>query len=402
MAKLSVRDLDVAGKRVLVRVDINVPLEERDGRQTITDDTRIRESLPTINLLRERGAKVILMAHLGRPKGQPNGKYSLRPIGARLHEMIGHPVIFSHDTIGKVPEEIIAHMRNGDVALLENLRFTAAEEKNDPQFAQALASLGDLFVNDAFGAAHRAHASTAGVTECVPQSAMGLLMEKELKYLIDELKNPARPFVVILGGAKVSSKITVIKSLLEKADTLLIGGAMAFTFFKAQGIPTGRSLVEPDKVELARELLELAQRKGVKFVLPVDSLETQEIKAGATTRNTPRLTVAQGITDGWEGVDIGRESVVLFRKEIESAGTVLWNGPVGIFEIPDFAAGTRALADAIAASKAKSIVGGGDSVTAVKQFGLADKMTFISTGGGASLELLEGRELPGVAALTEK
>ncbi|MEA3188917.1 MAG: phosphoglycerate kinase [Chthoniobacter sp.] len=400
--KLSVRDLEVAGKRVLVRVDFNVPLEERDGRQIITDDTRIRESLPTIELLRERGAKVVLMAHLGRPKGKPTEKYSLRPIADHLHSLIHHPVAFCHDTVGKVPEEIIAHMRNGDMALLENLRFTDAEENNDTQFAQSLAQLGDVYVNDAFGAAHRAHASTAGISKFVAQSAMGLLMEKELKYLIDELKSPARPFVVILGGAKVSSKITVIKSLMEKADTLLICGAMAYTFFKAQGISTGQSLVEPDKVDLARELLELAEKKGVKFVLPVDSLETQEIKAGATTRNTPRLSTAQGISDGWEGVDIGQESVALFRKEIESAKTILWNGPVGIFEIPDFAAGTRAIAEAIVASGAKSIVGGGDSVTAVKQFGLAEKMTFISTGGGASLELLEGRELPGVAALTDK
>lgn len=400
MAKLSVRELDVTGKRVLVRVDFNVPVEERDGKMAITDDTRIRESLPTIKLLREKGAKVILMAHFGRPKGKPSTKYSLRPVATRLHELISHSVAFSPETIGHVPEEIIAHMRNGDVTLLENVRFTDAEEKNDPQFAEALAKLGDIYVNDAFGAAHRAHASTAGITQFMPQSAMGLLMEKELKYLIDELKEPAHPFVVILGGSKVSSKITVIKSLMEKADTLLIGGAMAYTFYKAQGIPVGKSLVEADKLDLALEILEMAKQKGVKVVLPVDALETQEFKAGAATNNTPRVSTDAGIREGWEGVDIGKESIALFRKEIAAAQTILWNGPVGVFEIADFCAGTRAVAEAIAASGAKSIVGGGDSVTAVKQFGLADKMTFISTGGGASLELLEGRELPGVAALT--
>lgn len=400
MAKVSVRDLDVKGKRVLVRVDFNVPIEERDGQKVITDDTRIRESLPTINLLREKGAKVILMAHFGRPKGKPNEKYTLRPVGLHLHDLIGAPVVFSPHTTGADADAIVQHLKDGDVALLENVRFHAEEEANDPAFAKSLAALGDVYVNDAFGAAHRAHASTEGVAHHVDTAAMGLLMEKELKYLIDELKEPKRPFVVLLGGAKVSSKITVIKSLMEKADTLLIGGAMAFTFFKAQGIPTGNSLVEPDKVDLAKEILDLAEAKGVKLVLPVDSLETQEIKAGATTRNTPRLLPGKGITDGWEGVDIGTESIELYKKEVASAGTILWNGPVGIFEIADFAKGTRAIGEAIAAADAVKIVGGGDSVTAVKQFGLAEKMTWISTGGGASLELLEGKELPGVAALT--
>lgn len=398
MAKLSVRDLDVQGRRVLVRVDFNVPTEESDGRVRITDDTRIRESLPTIELLRERGAKVILMAHFGRPKGQRNEKYSLRLVADHLHELIGHPVAFSHDVVGKVPAEIIAHMKPGDVTLLENVRFHAQEEANDAGFSAELAKLGDVYVNDAFGAAHRAHASTAGIAKILPQAAMGLLMEKELKYLIDELANPARPFVVILGGSKVSSKITVIKSLMEKADTILIGGAMAYTFALADGIETGKSLVEKDKVELAREIVEMAKQKGVKLLLPVDTLETQEFKAGAETR----ITTGRAIDPGWEGVDIGPKSVELFAKEIAGAGTVLWNGPVGVFEIADFSAGTRAIAEAIAASGAKSIVGGGDSVTAVKQFGLAEKMTFISTGGGASLELLEGRELPGVAAITGK
>jgi phosphoglycerate kinase len=304
--------------------------------------------------------------------------------------------------IGQIPREIIAAMCPGGVCLLENVRFHAEEEENADSFAQELAKLGDIYVNDAFGAAHRAHASTAGIAKFIPQAAMGLLMEKELKYLVDELASPARPFLVILGGSKVSSKITVIKSLMEKADTIIIGGAMAYTFFLAQGIKVGKSLVEPDKVGLAKEILELAKVKGVKFLLPVDTLEADAVKPGATTRDTPPLTPENGVTDGWEGVDIGAESIKLFEKEIASAKTILWNGPVGIFEIPDFSRGTRAIAGAIANSGAKSIVGGGDSVTAVKQFGLADKMTFISTGGGASLELLEGRELPGVAALTGK
>jgi phosphoglycerate kinase len=400
--KLSVRDLDVAGKRVLMRVDFNVPTEEKEGRVAITDDTRIRESLPTIELLRDAGAKVILMAHFGRPKGKPVPKYSLRPVADHLHTLINHSVAFSHEVIGPVPQEIIAHMKPGDVTLLENVRFHAEEEENADGFAQELAKLGDVFVNDAFGAAHRAHASTAGIAKYIPQAAMGLLMEKELKYLVDELADPARPFVVILGGSKVSSKITVIKSLMEKADTILIGGAMAYTFFLAQGIKVGKSLVEPDKVDLAKEIMALAREKGVKFLLPVDTLEADAVKPGANTRDTPRLTLENGITEGWEGVDIGTGSIKDFETEIASAKTILWNGPVGIFEIPDFSRGTRAIGEAIAKSGAKSIVGGGDSVTAVKQFGLADKMTFISTGGGASLELLEGRELPGVAALTDK
>lgn len=402
MAKLSVRDLDVNGKRVLMRVDFNVPLEEKEGHQSITDDTRIRESLPTIQYLREQGAKVILMSHLGRPKGKPSEKYSLRPAGVRLHELIGHPVIFSTECNGEIPKGIIASMHPGDVTLLENLRFHPEEEGNDPAFAASLAELADIYVNDAFGTAHRAHASTEGVTQKAPQTAMGFLLEKELKYLDEELANPGRPFVVILGGAKVSSKITVIESLMAKADTILIGGAMAYTFFKAQGIDTGDSLVEADKVDLALRILETAKQKGVKFLLPVDSLVTDEIKAGANTQFTPELAPGQGIPAGWQGVDIGPKTIELFSNEIAGAKTVLWNGPVGIFEIPDFAAGTRALAEAIANSNCVSIIGGGDSVTAVKQFGLGEKMTFISTGGGASLELIEGRELPGVAAIPEK
>lgn len=399
MAKLSLRDLNVADQRVLVRVDFNVPTETVDGQQRITDDTRIVESLPTINSLREQGAKVILMAHFGRPKGEPNPKYSLRIVADRLAELIGQPVAFATDTVGESAKATVAALKPGEVALLENVRFQKEEEANDPAFAQALASLGDLYVNDAFGAAHRAHASTVGVAALLPQAAAGLLMEKELKFLVDELASPARPFVVIVGGSKVSSKITVIQSLLEKADTVLIGGAMAYTFFLSQGLPVGKSLVEPDKTDLARELIELAKAKNVRLLIPVDTVITQEFKPGAETRTT---TPGTGIPEGWEGVDIGPETVKLYEQEIANAGTILWNGPVGVFEIPDFANGTRRVGEAIAASKAQSIVGGGDSVTAVKQFGLADQMTFISTGGGASLELLEGRELPGVAALSER
>lgn len=402
MAKLTVRDVEVSGKRVLVRVDFNVPTEECDSKIEITDDTRICESLPTINYLREHGAKTILMSHLGRPEGKPVEKYSLRPVGEYLHTLIKQPVIFSHETIGKIPEEIVAHMQNGDVALLENLRFQPEEEANDPIFAEALAKLADIYVNDAFGAAHRAHASTAGVTKFIQPAVMGFLMEKELKYLHEELDQPAKPFLVIMGGAKVSDKIGVLKALMEKADTILIGGAMANTFFKAQGIPIGKSRVEADKIDLANELVELARKRGVKLQLPVDVVEAQEIKIGAQIRNTQKLSPKHGIDDGWQAVDIGSATIALFRDEIAKAKTILWNGPVGIFEIPDFAEGTFAIAEAMANSGAITIIGGGDSVTAVKQAGLADKMTFISTGGGASLELLEGKELPGVAALTDK
>ena len=402
MAKLSVRDLDVRGKRVLVRVDFNVPIETRGRKIRVTDDTRIRESLPTINYLREHGAKIISMSHFGRPKGKPVEKYSLRPIGEYLHSLIHHPVIFSHDTIGDVPKKIVNHTESGDVALLENVRFQPGEEANDPNFAKALAELGDLYVNDAFGAAHRAHASTVGITKFVERSAMGFLMEKELKFLKEGLEKPAKPFVVILGGAKVSDKIGVLKALMEKADTILIGGAMANTFLKVQGIPVGASRVESDKVDLARELLELAKTRGVKFLLPIDVVETDEIRAGASMRNTSRLSPQHGITDGWQAVDIGAATIALYQEEIAKAETILWNGPLGVFEIPEFGEGTIAIAEALAQSGATTIIGGGDSVTAVKQAGLADKMTFISTGGGASLELLEGRELPGVAALTDK
>jgi phosphoglycerate kinase len=378
-----------------------VPTEEVEGGIRITDDTRIRESLPTIKLLREKGARIVLLAHFGRPKGKPNPKYSLRPVAKRLAELIKAEVEFSSEVIGDQAEKATRQLAEGGTLLIENVRFYAQEEANDPDFARQLARLGDAYANDAFGAAHRAHASTEGVAHYLSPAAMGLLMEKELRYLQDELANPERPFLVILGGAKVSDKIGVIKALMEKADVFLIGGAMAYTFYRALGIPTGASRVEEDKVHLAEELLQLAKQKGIKFLLPVDNIETDEFKAGAHSRNTTLLSKESGITDGWEAVDIGSETIRLYETEIGKAKTVLWNGPVGVFEIPDFANGTRALAEALARSSAKSIIGGGDSVTAVKQFGLADRMTFISTGGGASLELLEGKTLPGVAALTD-
>lgn len=403
MSKLTLHDLDVSGRRVLVRVDFNVPTEERDGKVRITDDTRIRETLPTLRYLREHDASVILMAHFGRPKGKPEAKYSLAPVAERLAELLQRPVQFSPETVGESVEHRAEHLKPRDVLLLENVRFHPEEEKNDATFAQALGRLGDVFINDAFGAAHRAHASTAGVAGYVCESAMGLLMEKELKYLQDELAHPDRPFLVILGGSKVSDKIGVIRALMQRANVFLIGGAMAYTFYRALGIPTGASRVETDKVDLAREILDLAKQRHVKFLLPVDNLETQEIKPGADARNTPRLSKGRGITEGWEAVDIGQETIRLYEQEIARAKTILWNGPVGIFEIPDFARGTNALAKALAANTAATtIIGGGDSVTAVKQAGLGDEMTFISTGGGASLELLEGKVLPGVAALSDK
>jgi phosphoglycerate kinase len=404
MPKLSVRDIDVTGKRVLLRVDFNVPVEDRDGKSVITDDTRMRESLPTIQYLREKGAKVVIMAHFGRPKGKPNPQFTLRTVADHLHTLINHPVVFSHDVIGEIPEKIVAHLHNGDVALLENVRFHAEEEANDSAFAQALAKLGDIYVNDAFGAAHRAHASTSGVAAFVRPAVAGFLMEKELTYLHDELENPARPFVVILGGAKVSDKITVIDRLLDKADTIIIGGGMAYTFNLALGKKIGNSLCEPDKVDTAKAALEKAKAKGVKFLLPLDNYIVEKLDFKAKTVSPGKYVGAEeGIPDGWEGVDIGPKSVELFSAEIAAAKTVVWNGPMGVFEIKECAKGTFAIAEAVAANTAaKTIIGGGDSVKAIKKAGVADKVTFISTGGGASLELLEGKVLPGVAALEEK
>jgi phosphoglycerate kinase len=401
MAKLSLNDLqNLRGQRVLMRVDYNVPLDEQGA---ITDDKRIKATVPTLEVLLKAGAKIILCSHLGRPKGKRDPKQSLKPCAAALSKLINRPVTFVDDCIGDKVNQAVAAMKDGDVVLLENLRFYAEEEKNDQAFAGKLAQNADVYINDAFGTAHRAHASTAAAAEIIKQrggkAAAGFLMEKELKYLGGVLANPARPLVCILGGAKVSDKIKVIDNLLQIADVILIGGAMAYTFRKAQGFSVGKSLCEHDKLDLAKALLEKA--KGKKFLLPNDQLQTTEFKAGAPTRNTD----GPSIEDGWEGVDIGAQTIEAYKAEIAKAKTVVWNGPMGVFEIPDFAKGTFEVAKAVAqATKngATTIIGGGDSAKAVKQAGLAKDMSFVSTGGGASLEFLEGKPLPGVAALSDK
>jgi phosphoglycerate kinase len=403
MPKQTIRDLDLSGKRCLVRVDFNVPLDDKDGTMVITDDTRIKETLPTIKFLIEKGAKVILCSHLGRPKGQRDPKQSLAPAAVRLSEMLGKPVAFASDCIGEEAKAKAMALGNGDVLVLENVRFHAGEEKNDPELAKQMADLAEVYVNDAFGSAHRAHSSTAGVAAYLP-AVSGLLMEKELAYMHDELQAPERPFVVILGGAKVSDKIKVIDRLLDKADTILIGGGMAYTFKMALGESIGKSLCEPDKVDTAKAALEKAKAKGVKFLLPVDNFIVEELNFKDKTVSPGKYTeVGAGIPDGWEGVDIGPETIKAYSAEVASAKTIVWNGPMGVFEIKDCAKGTFAIAEAIAEnSSCKSIIGGGDSVKAIKKAGVADKVTFISTGGGASLELLEGKELPGVTALLDK
>ena len=404
MAKITIRDLSLQGKRVLVRVDYNVPLQEKDGVQVITNDKRIRETVPTIKYLIEKGARILLCAHLGRPKGKRDPKQSLQPVVKPLSDLIGVPVKFVDDCIGEKAENAAAELKDGEVALLENLRFYNEEEANDDGFSQKLAKLADVYVNDAFGAAHRAHSSTAGVAKFVKERGIGLLMEKELRYLGDELENPKKPFVVILGGAKVSDKIKVIDRLLDKADTILIGGAMAYTFALAQGRKIGKSLSEPDKVDIAKQALDKAKAKGVKFLLPVDTFITENFDFKTKTISPGKyLAVGEDIPDGWEGIDIGPESVKLFSAEVASAKTILWNGPMGVFEVPESAVGTFAIAKAIAAnSGAISIIGGGDSVSAIKKAGVSDKVSFVSTGGGASLEFLEGKELPGVASIPDK
>ena len=389
MAKLSVRDLNLKGKTVFIRVDFNVPLAP--GGQEITSDKRIRASLPTIRYALEQGAGLILASHLGRPKGKVNPEMSLKPAAARLSELLGRPVKMAPDCVG--PEVAAMKPAPGEVLLLENLRFHKQEEANDPEFSRQLASLCDVYVNDAFGSAHRAHASTAGMIQFVPQAAAGLLMEKELEYLGKATTNPERPCIAILGGAKVSDKIEVIENLLKFADKLLIGGAMAYTFLKAQGRPAGRSLVEDDKVNLAKSLLASA---GDKLLLPSDHVVAAELKEGAENQ-----TVAT-IPDDKMGLDIGAETVRRYSAEIAKAKTIIWNGPMGVFEKPPFDAGTVAVAKAVAASGATSVVGGGDSEKAVKAAGVADKISHISTGGGASLEFLSGWVLPGVAVLTDK
>ncbi|MEP2775292.1 MAG: phosphoglycerate kinase [Luteolibacter sp.] len=397
MPKLSIRNLDVSSKEVLMRVDFNVPL--KDGE--ITDDTRIKAAVPSIKHLLEGGAKLVLCSHMGRPEGQVNAKYSLAPTAKRLGEILGQNVDLAPDCIGSEAAAMRKALQPGQVLVLENTRFHSEEEANDPEFAKNLAGLAQIFVNDAFGTAHRAHASTEGVTKFIPTAAMGFLIESELEYLDEKLKNPERPFLVIMGGSKVSDKIQVITSLMEKADAFLIGGAMANTFRKAQGYETGDSRVESDKLDLALSILAKAKEKGVEFLLPADTRITQEFKDGATTQVTGIYGQGGGVEAGWEGIDIGDVSIKEFVAEIEKAKTIIWNGPVGVFEIENFAHGTKAIAEAMAESDAVTIVGGGDSVTAVNKFGLDDKMTFISTGGGASLELLEGKTLPGVAALSE-
>jgi len=404
MAKITIRDIPLQGKRVLVRVDYNVPLQEKDGQQVITNDTRIRETLPTIKYLVEQGARVLLCAHLGRPKGKRDAQQSLALPAKKLAELLGSPVKFVDDCVGETAEQAAAELKDGEVALLENLRFYNEEEANDEAFSARLGRLADVYVNDAFGAAHRAHASTAGVAKHVATRAIGFLMEKELRFLGEELENPKHPFVVILGGAKVSDKIKVIDRLLERADTILIGGAMAYTFALALGGKIGNSLAERDKVHIATQALEKAKAKGVKFLLPIDTYVVEKFDFKAKTVSPGHYVASrEGIPDGWEGVDIGPETVELFSAEIASAKTILWNGPMGVFEVAECAKGTFAVAEAIAKnSAAMSIIGGGDSVSAIKKAGVSDKVSFISTGGGASLEFLEGRELPGVASIPEK
>ena len=398
MNKLSIRDLQLSGKRVFVRVDFNVPLE--NGK--VADDTRIRETLPTLKLARERGARLVLASHLGRPKGKPDAKYSLRPVASKLADLLGAPVEFAADCVGAEAEAKSRALGNGSVLLLENVRFHREEEANDEGFSRQLAALCDgLFVCDAFGSAHRAHASVVGITRFVKQSAAGLLMERELSYLGKTLSAPERPFVAVLGGAKVSDKIEVVENLMKIADGMLIGGGMAYTFLKAQGIAVGKSIVEADKIELAARVLADAKARNFRLLLPSDHVVGAEFRADTETR-----TVAVSETpDGWMGLDIGPETVRRFSEEIARAKTIVWNGPMGVFEMPAFARGTVQIAEAVAAATARgatSIVGGGDSVAAVHQAGLADKVSHISTGGGASLEFLAGKKLPGVEALTDK
>jgi phosphoglycerate kinase len=392
MGLRTIRDVDVQGKRVLVRVDFNVPIE--NGK--VLDDWRLRATLPTIRYLTERGAKVILLSHLGRPKGKRDEQFSLRPVAQRLSELLGQPVQFADDCVGEVAEQTVARLQAGEVLLLENLRFHAGEEANDDSFAQQLARLGDVFVNDAFGAAHRAHASVHAITKFLPSYA-GLLMEREVTHLSRLLEAPEKPFVAVLGGAKVSDKIGVIRNLLTKVDALLIGGAMAFTFLKAQGYETGKSLVEADKLDLANALLGEAKEKGVELVLPVDVVVAESDAEDATTQVVP----ATAIPADKAGYDIGPETANLFAERIRTAKTVFWNGPMGRFERTPFKAGTKAIAEALAQCSGTTVVGGGETAAAAFEFGIADKVTHVSTGGGAALELLEGRELPGIAVLKE-
>jgi phosphoglycerate kinase len=404
MPKLSIRDIDLTNKRLFIRVDFNVPLTE-DG-SAITDDTRIVATLPTIVYALERKAKVILASHLGRPKGKPDPKYSLRPVVDRLRELLDKKlsqkvnVAFAPDCIGEVASEMARQLESGQVLLLENLRFHAEEETNDPAFSKALASLAEVYVNDAFGSAHRAHASTEGITHYLKPAVAGLLMEKEITYLGKALENPEKPFVAILGGSKISGKIDVIQNLLDKVDTLAIVGGMVYTFLRALGVKTGKSLVEEDKIGMAKDALVKAKAKGVELLLPVDNILADSFAADAETQV---WDCSVNFPADWQGLDIGPKSIAAIEKVVAGAKTIVWNGPAGVFEFPRFAVGTNAIAKAVAANKsATSIIGGGDSVSAINQAGVADQITHISTGGGASLEFLEGKKLPGVEALTDK
>ena len=393
--KKNVEDLNVSGKRVIVRVDFNVPLDKKTGE--ITDDKRIKGALPTIKYLVDNGAKVILVSHLGRPKNGPELAFSMKPAADRLAELIGKPVTLAADVIGEDAKAKAAALQDGEILMLENVRFHKEETKNDPKFAAELASMADLYVNDAFGTAHRAHASTAGLANFLP-SASGYLIEKEIKFIGGALANPERPFVAILGGSKVSDKIGVIENLIDKADTIIIGGGMAYTFAAAQGGSIGNSLCEPDKFDLAKELIAKAEAKGVKLLTPVDTVAADAFDANANSQ----VVDTMAIPDGWMGLDIGPKTIEMFSAEIKAAKTVIWNGPAGVFEFEKFAVGTKALAQAIAESSAISIIGGGDSAAAVEKLGYADKVTHISTGGGASLEFIEGKVLPGIDCLNDK
>ena len=404
MSKLTIRDIDLVNKRVLMRVDFNVPLTE-DG-SIITDDTRIAATLPTIAYALEHKAKVILASHLGRPKGKPNAKYSLRPVVTRLRELLdkqlgeGVNVAFSPDCVGEIAAEMSRQLESGQVLLLENLRFHAEEEANDPDFSKALASLAEVYVNDAFGSAHRAHASTEGITHYLKPAVAGLLMEKEITYLGKALESPEKPFVAIIGGSKISGKIDVINNLLDKVDTLVIVGGMAYTFQRALGVSTGKSLVEEDKIFVAKEALDKAKAKGVRLLLPIDNILADNFAPDAKTQVWDST---KSYPADWQGLDIGPKTIAAIEDVVSKARTIVWNGPAGVFEFSRFAVGTNAIAEAVAANKAAiSIIGGGDSVSAINQAGVADQITHISTGGGASLEFLEGKKLPGVEALTDK